>query len=336
MRLLSIIPKISWIFIIILFTYSCKNDILLGDEEHEPRLIMNAYINANSTNNSLYLNLSGRSSISEINKAIVEIYVDDQLVEIAEEKDLKNYKKSQKHYLITTKFNPGDKVRIEARTENGKYHAWIEETVLHPPLPIEKVDTASVMIRIYDTFYNRLRFRITFTDKSDEINYYRLILERTMTIKARLENGNDTIATTKNCRMICNDDIALSDGHPNVGENLISDTPNNIYGVFNNNYFSGQTYTLNVYMEPNYYPYLSEPYEVLDLQQDCVIRIQSINQKNYKYLNTLNAIDSDVYDPIFMEPIRFISNVHNGLGFVNITSEFTQHIKLPKQNLYLY
>ncbi len=336
MQKVKIYHPIIYLILIMTLASSCYNEISLKDANTTPKLIMNGVINADSTNNVLYLNLSGSMQLNHIDKAIVEVYVDNQLKENASEVQTQNMYDKQKRYLITTKFNPGDKVRIEARTEDGNHHAWIEETVLQPPLPIENVDTATVKLRINDSYYDRLRFRITFTDRSNETNFYRLILERTTTIKARLENERDTVASTKSYKILCNEDIALSDGQPSVGESGLFDKPENIYGVFSDAYFKNETYTLNVYINPNYYPYLPEPYEVIDVHQDCLIRIQSISQNDFKYLKALNVLDSDVYDPIMMEPITFASNVSGGLGLVSITTETTHRIELPEESLYPY
>ena len=336
MQKVKIYYPFIYIVLLMILASSCYNEISLKNESTTPKLVMNAFINADSTNNVLYLNLTGNSQLNHIDKAIVEVYVDNQLKEVASEVQTQSVYDKQKRYLITTKFTPGDKVKIEARTEDGKHRAWIEETVLQPPLPIEKVDTTTVKLRIYDSYYDRLRFRITFTDRSNETNFYRLILERTVTIKARLEENRDTVAFTKSYKMLCNEDIALTDGQPNVEESDFFDNPENIYGVFSDAYFKDENYTLNVYMQPNYSPYLPEPYEVIDVQQECLIRIQSISQNDFKYLKALNVLDSDVYDPIMMEPIIFASNVNGGLGLVSITTETTHRIELNEEHLYPY
>lgn len=336
MQVIKIVIKVITTLLITLITCSCENEIMLNETEISPKLIMNAFINTDSTNNVLYLNMSGSMKLANIDKAVVEVYVNNKLVETAEEILSLNSLDKQKRYLITTKFNPDELVRIEARTADGKYHAWIEETVLQPPMPIEKVDTATVKILIYDYLYDRLRFRITFTDKANETNYYRLVLESTYTIKALLTDGRTITETNKRYDMNVNDDLALTDGQPSVNESDFFEKPENIYGVFSDNYISGQRYTLNVYMGLNSYPFIDDIKEVIELQQDCLIRIQSISQTDFKYFKALNAIDSDVYDPMMMEPITFGSNVHGGLGLVSISSETTYRIELPEEYVPIY
>ena len=191
-------------------------------------------------------------------------------------------------------------------------------------------------MRIYDELYERLRFRITFTDKANETNYYRLVLERTFTAKTRSSNGVINTASNKFYSMLCNEDLALSDGQPPIDDNFLFERPENIYGVFSDNYINGQTYTLNVHMEPNEYPYISDTEELIELQQDCLIRLQSISQTSFNYFKALNVIDSGSYDEMTMEPITFGSNVHGGLGLVSIISETTHQIKLPEQAIIIH
>ena len=148
MQAIKIIIKLIHAILLILLIWSCENEIILDDTVSNPKLIMNAFINTDSTNNVLYLNMSNSVIIADVEKAIVEVYVDNKLVETVSEIPPYNGFDHQKRYLITTKFNPGDLVRIEARTTDGKHHAWIDETALKPPLPTEKLDTATVTVRI--------------------------------------------------------------------------------------------------------------------------------------------------------------------------------------------
>ena len=336
MHIIKIVIKLISTILITLLMWSCENDIVLKEAVINPKLIMNAFINADSTNNVLYLNMSASVVIGHIEEATIEVYVDNKLVETATKMPPQHIMDNQKRYLITTKFNPGDLVRIEARTPDGKHHAWIEETILRPPLPIEKVDTATVKVRINDELNDRLRFRITFTDKANETNYYRLILERTYTIKVRYNNGEEETVSQQFFKIISDEDLALNDGQPAANDNDLFENPKNIYGVFSDNYINGHTYTLNVYMEPNDYPDMYNVEEVLELNQECLIRLQSISQTSFKYLKALNVIDSGAYDEMMMEPITFGSNVHNGLGMVNISTETTFRMTLPEQPVTTY
>ena len=72
------------LFLLSTFISSCENEIPFNKEANPPKLIMNALINADSTNNVLYLNKSGQNVISHVTDASVEIRVNDALVETPE------------------------------------------------------------------------------------------------------------------------------------------------------------------------------------------------------------------------------------------------------------
>ena len=131
------------------FICSCENEIDFNKAARPPKLIMNALINADSTNNILYLNKTGQYVISDVTNASVEVRVNDVLVETPKAIPIPtgDFVSLQKRFLITTKFHPGDKVRIDARTGDGEFHAWAEVVVPQPPMPIEKVDTATALVR---------------------------------------------------------------------------------------------------------------------------------------------------------------------------------------------
>ena len=134
------------LFLLSTFISSCENEIPFNKEANPPKLIMNALINADSTNNVLYLNKSGQNVISHVTDASVEIRVNDALVETPEALPMPEgeFTSLQKRFLITTKFHPGDKVRIDAMTGDSVHHAWAEVIVPQPPMPIVRVDTTII------------------------------------------------------------------------------------------------------------------------------------------------------------------------------------------------
>lgn len=312
------------------FLGGCENELPFNMQANPPRLIMNALINADSTNNVLFLNLTGQNVIGHVKDASIEVRVNDVLVETPEalpEYVDGDFVSSQKCFPITTKFNPGDKVRIDAVTGDGTHHAWAEVTVPQPPLPIERVDTATVPVNDYNNHYsNCLRYRITFSDRPGGTHYYRFILDRISHTYATLytPEAKDTVIVSRNFRMLTREDVVLTDGHPSfsANDNEISEQAENIYGVFDNSRFAGQSYTMTVY-PPAYdsWPILFVPHDITRRVTDCYVRLLSINETDYRYYKALNLIDSDVYDEAIMEPIVFASNVQGGLGIVSISTE---------------
>lgn len=326
--------------LLMLLLSSCENEIPFNKEANPPKLVINALINADSINNILYLNKTGQSVISNVTDASVEIRVNGVPVETPQALPIRageDFISLQKRFLITTKFRPGDKVRIDAWTGDGEYHAWAEVTVPQPPMPIERVDTATALVNEYDSYYtNRLRYRITFSDRPNEANYYRLILDQRSTIYATITSPSirDTVLTWQNFKMLAREDMVLTDGHPTLSgnDNDLFEQAENIYGVFDDNRFAGQSYTMTVY--PSAYeewPALFSPHVVTRKVRDCYVRILSISETDFQYFKALNLIDSDVYDATIMEPVVFASNVHGGLGIVSISTETSVRINLSDE-----
>ena len=55
--------------LVIISTAACNNDLPFDLKENPPKLVMNAIINADSTYNTLFLNLTGRNQIGQIKGA---------------------------------------------------------------------------------------------------------------------------------------------------------------------------------------------------------------------------------------------------------------------------
>lgn len=326
--------------LVILLGSSCENELPFNLAANPPKLIMNALINADSTNNVLYLNLTGPNTIDHVSDATVEVRINDRLVESPQaipQSSSGNLTDNQKRFLITSKFNPGDKVRIDARTGDGVHHAWAEVIVPPAPLPIEKIDTITARVNEFDNFYTtRMRYRITFADRpGNDTHYYRIAIDQRATLYAYIPYFEpvDTIMYLQNLNMISREDMVLTDGNPSIGDNGngLSEQADNIHGVFDNNRFKGQSYTMTVYgMQMPWsgsYPYCVEKRLVVD----TYVRLMSINETDYRYFKALNIIDSDVYDETLMEPLTFASNVHGGVGIISINTETTVKIRILDQ-----
>lgn len=85
---------------------------------------MNALINADSLTNVLYLNFTGRGYATHVENATVEVRVNGQLSESLRPLPPQTEGDMQCRFHISSKFTPGDVVRIDALTDDGQYHAW--------------------------------------------------------------------------------------------------------------------------------------------------------------------------------------------------------------------
>ena len=328
---------------------SCVNEFAFPADGAKPMLVLNAFINTDSTNNILYLNYTGRESIGDVSEATVEVRVNGVLVETAQQQAIvdNGFNRKQSSFLITSKFNPGESVRIDAWTPQTGHHAWVEEIILPAPLPIVNIDTMTVNISYPQEYTNRLmKFRITIQDRPNEKNYYRLILERQYRLVAQLYNDDkeyikDTTMIRKTFTTYNNEDVILTDGNPSIGndDNDVFDKVINYYNVFDDNRFSGQECTLNIYKGSDTPPRLGQYFKVLENELTCYVRLLHISAITFNYYQALNVFDSDIYDSMLMEPIIYASNVNGGTGMVNFSTETSVKMDLPPNHFevdYLY
>ncbi len=321
------------LLIILLSTISCQNELPFNIKDNPPKLVMNALINADSLTNTLFLNLTGKDHASHIKNATVEVRVNGKLKETLQPLPPKANNDQQCRFNISGTFSPGDLIRIDAFTDDGKYHAWAEETVPHPLNRIDNIDTLTVPLSEngYTTSY--MRYKITFHDRADEKNYYRIIVDKQLALWGynHDEGDSDYIHWTKHLSysFIGRQDIVLTDGQPSTGDdedNGIFDIVKNIYGVFDDSRFKNTSYTMTIYNDPNIENGLEQRGYYEELY--AYIRILSITETEYYYLKALNLVDSDVYDETINEPIRYPSNVHGGTGMIGISTEVSEKIQL--------
>lgn len=313
-----------------LLTVACENEIPFNLKANPPKLIMNALINADSLNNTLFLHMSGQDKLGDVADATVEVRVNGQLTETAQLLPKASDNEIGKRFCITTAFHPGDAVRIDATTADGSHHTWAE-VVVPQPIAIEKWDTATTYFRKGSYKERYMRFKITFSDRPKENNYYRLIADHQINLYERLmEGGERFLSTTWSRGMISREDVVLTDGHPSTSDEdaALFDKEDNIHGIFDDNRFRDGNYTMTVYIHHPQYTTSSSPsfrYEV-----NAYFRLLSITETEFRYLKALNIIDSDVYDETIMEPIKFASNVNGGLGIVGINAGTCRKINIQR------
>ena len=320
------------VLIATLIIVSCENELPFSIKDNPPKLVMNALINAESQANLLFLNFTGKDATTHIQNATIEVRVNGQLTESLRPLPPEQEGDPQCRFNITSKFTPGDVVRIDALTDDGKYHAWAEVTVPQRPAEIENIDTLTVPMLEYGHIRKYLRYRITLKDRPYETNYYRIVVDKQTTLrKYNYEEegkGEYSFWTKHSYSFIGREDIVLTDGQPSTGQdedNGLFDTARNIYGVFDDSRFKNTSYTMTVY-NSTHVETASE--EGFFHQMDIIIHLRSITEVEYYYLKALNLVDSDIYDETIDEPIKYPSNVHGGTGMIGISTEVSKKIEI--------
>ncbi|WP_071147206.1 DUF4249 domain-containing protein [Bacteroides ihuae] len=317
---------------------ACENEIPFNIKDNSSKLIINALINADSVRNIVYLNFSGKSQLSNVKDATVNVYVNNVLIETAQPINEQNESIVQSTYLITSAFHPGDVIRIDAKADaNGStYNAWAEVIVPQRP-QIVSVDTCSIMLKTSNGFNDHMRYKIRIKDRENETNFYRIILEQQTSLNVtQYYNNQDTTTISKSYYMVTREDVVLTDGHPMTSDdedNSLFEETRNIYNVFDDGRFTNKEYTMTIYGSSLKETWLS--YEnVNQAQVDVTVRLLSITEVEYYYLKALNIIDSDTYIEGINEPIKIPSNVQGGIGFVGVSAEHRYLLHLPVQTFH--
>lgn len=330
--------------ILVILITSCKNEIPFNIKENPPKLVMNAFINADSLTNYLYLNLTGHGRPAHVKGASLEVRVNGKIRESLRPMTKDETSNSpQCIFKLSGKFLPGDLIRIDAQTDDGIHHAWAEVTVPQRMPEIQQIETQNTPLRQYGSTRHYLRYKITLNDIRNEKNFYRLIVDKqTKWISwfhdRDQDEGNDENKQNKkmvtdiyhDCNYIFREDVVLTDGRPQSDaeeENGMFDYASNVYGVFDDSRFENSTYTMTVYNDPSYKEY-NGIHSIHRCTVDVYIRLLSITETEYYYLKALNVVDSDVFDEILNESINYPSNVHGGTGIVGVSTETSKMIRL--------
>ena len=323
---------------------SCENEIPYNPQQKGTQLIMNALLDMGETENYVYLNLSGMQNIWHVEEAAVTFYINGQKAETAEAIPLPTYPNDQpipeilkqKIFRLKSKFNPGDILRLEATAENGKYLVSSEVKVPFPIDPILKVDTCLTLIKNKEGWGKYYQFKISFNDRPNESNYYRLDIRRDVCIYGKTYDMKDTIGIFRETDLLNRDDVILTDGRPTTSDDddnggIVINIPNK-YNIFTDRRFSNTNCLLKVYT-----PYItnfsmSGIQSISRVTKDASVRILSITEAEYRYLKVLNCLESGEYNETLMEPVIIPSNVKGGLGFVGVCSEVKVNLRLSDVN----
>lgn len=327
--------KYIYIVITVLFLVSCETDIPFDVDKNPPKLVINSLFDANKETNSVILALTGREKATYVKDATVDIYVNgilkDHLTEPEKSSD-SDVDTENVRYKTATRFAPNDVIKIEVRTNDGKYHAW-SEIIVPQPIVIEKIDT--MVLDNSNLQWNNiakfLRVKTTFSDNDKKRNYYRIV----MFSKFEIEK-EDPVTHEKTIShqvisqpLIIKEDVVLTDGHPSIendDDNGLLQPVRNIYGVFDNSRIDG-TYTMITTLRIPYWIIRDDWEHITRIGVVVRLRLLSITQMQYLYLKALNLYYNDTYygnsdsqyDEYMTLPIKFPSNIEGGTGIFGVS-----------------
>ena len=182
---------------------ACENDIDADLENMEGVLCLNAYLLADADSNFVHVSRTSRENPKAVRDAVVKLYVNDNLVEtvtdcyrvtytdifteeyyddewgwLAVEEERTVTDTVWGSYLLKSKFNPGDVVRVDVTS--GGQHVWAEDiaprkigtpTVTHTYTHVPNSQSGAMR-----TEWDKVTLDISFDDISSDADYYRMAI----------------------------------------------------------------------------------------------------------------------------------------------------------------
>jgi hypothetical protein len=222
----------------------------------------------------------------------------------------------------------GDVVRVEtsADSDDGALSAWAEDVT--PETPTISSATATVA----DDF-SQFTVNVTFTDKPEEVNFYRILVEGVAEISGiSTATGTDTLITyTIPFDLDTRADPVLNNGHISKHNDdglWLLEQSENKAAIFNDEMLDGKQTITVTNRESLHFEYDPEQTGLVKiaLQFYLKVRLQTITAAEYHYIAAWNAFASDAYEPMLSGAIHFPSNVIGGTGIVGISNEDSQMV----------
>ena len=311
--------------LVLLFTAlfaACENEIPFHPGTKAPQLLMNAVLTAGKAENEVRLKIIENDESRHVSNGSVTVYVNGEKTETADAFiQSASWHDTIKICLLKTPFLPGDRVRLDATAEDDRFHVSSEVRIPMPVTEALRVDTFLTQLKVGYYMQKCMRYKITIQDRPDENNYYQLMILNNE-YWGDPDAGWEYPPSVMYQEIINQEDIVLTDGHLTTADDEeygnIDMAIRNKNNVFTDNRFKNTSYTLKVYTQYfDYYNYGEENHMVVEAD----IRLISLTEAYYRYLRVMNCLDSDNYNPTFMEPLLLPCNVKGGLGFVGAVSE---------------
>ena len=367
-------------FFVVLSITGCENDIDLKADDTTGLLCINGNLTAGADDNVIYVAVTGKESANSVNNAKVVVSVNGSEVETINGSSTNrgdSYYEGYGIYNVDAKFNPGDYVQVDVYY--GEQHAYGGGVVPQPvkDLTMKNAFEPSVHYKrnSWSESYDEddmITSEISFSDsQQNEKNYFRLgiyqidsvkmpiddkgyyldVFNWNMNKKSFLEGESEqyeqwgpSYGNYKDC-YFDNDPILSAEVVKSEGDLSFMEAVDNVYKIFNDNFFDGKQATLNVmslartnwtYFKPEKF-YINDTYpygEFTDAQIDyyaprythrTYVSIYSITEDEFYYLKVLNARGPDSFfswdDGMSLTgDVKLPSNVKGGTGNIFVSS----------------
>ena len=312
-----------------LLASACQNQLDLGFEHDPECLVMNALLNTNDENHSVYMSLSRFEGTLEVEDAQLRCYINGTAVAEAEyvapSYKPSYYSLTNSQYRFTARIRPGDEVRLEATRGSLRASATV---VVPQAAAITAVDTTFVEKSPY--FTNRedgegaLACRLKLQDIPGQSNCYRLVTYYDYSNRFYDYTYREKIGFGYLQDPILKDRFVPEQKKGNDLAALFFMSRPNSYCTFRDGDFADGTAEVEIHIPEQYYNAPAEPAPDNRITRKFEYVLLSITQDEYDYLGQVDkSLNASSHLGRLEEPIRIPTNVEGGLGFVSVASAAT-------------
>ncbi len=323
MKDLSIITGIT----ILLTLVSCTREVPYTPEKADVLLLMNAQIDAASSDHRVWLGLSKTNTIDKLENASVVCFVNGEEISRGVFDETASKSAIQSCYSFDAKLHPGDIIRLSA--EGAGLSAYAEVTVPDTSGRLVRVDTLSTA--------SGLRFTSGIRDDAKENNYYRLRLLVRSYLSYYYEQAWSRWYIHSDEKVIPHSDDPILDGRigGSEGDDFFGlGGSSNHYCVFTDRLFAGSGAELTFEMnDADLYRFTTEQYfDSIYIIPFAELSLISMDSSEYEYLSVQNILYDNDYDSSdFLESVAVPTNVTGGTGFVGVFYPSSITIRLPEK-----
>jgi hypothetical protein len=295
---------------------SCEKYVDFKGKELAPKMVINSIIHAKSD-----------TGVIKISESVFDY--SDQQPEVVENPEIHlsiNGKECNQvwldtiigihaYYKFVSQLNVGDKVEFSARTtKHGTVHGF------------DNVPAVTEIKNIETSWFKRdgfgyLRLYVTLKDNPLERNFYRILIRtNNIIVHPSIQEPLDYWDLAE----IFIDDEILFNSSTEKDES--GKTPNH-YRIFSDEMFSGQEYTLNIYIENGNF---AEDTQLDYVRQNVKVEIQTLSEKLYQNLHS-QELASGTTDDVFYEPVKIYTNIQGGYGILGIYNSIEKEKVIAKK-----
>ena len=288
------------LFIISVLFCGCEKEVDFGKNTPDPKMVVNAVINAQSDTNLI-----------KISESVFEF--SNQKPSVVENPDMQlniNGKPCNQlwldtiigvhaYYQFASKLKAGDRIEFSAHTPK---HGTVKGYDIVPAHPVEiKNINCSWFIRDGGSY---MRLYVTLKDNPQERNFYRIVVRTKGDVVHPSIQEPNNIWALKN--IFIDDEMLFH----NPTETEAKGSAANFYRIFTDDLFRGEEYTLNIFIEEA--NAMDSP--GIDYARQYVrVEIHTLSEKLYQNLHSQELATGTAGD-IFSEPVKLYTNMQGGYG----------------------